>query len=192
MSFLGKIVGKFLDILHSFVGNFGVVLLFFIALMMAVEIVSRYILKAPVYMAEQFVMIMMGWIVFLLIGSVAKRDEHIRIGFFVTKVLGSKAKPFIFALESITGFVLCGYLTYWGTKWVQLGMKLGARQSYTPQMDEYPAWIPWIIVAIGMGLTTLFYLERIVRQAQSIYRHRKAAKLEERPGEMPPILEEGM
>ncbi|MFC1963049.1 TRAP transporter small permease [Chloroflexota bacterium] len=192
MSFLGKIASKFFDILQSFTGNLGVVLLILITLMMTVEIVSRYIIQAPVYMAEQFVMIMMGWIVFLLLGSVARRDEHIRIGFFVTRVLGHRARTFIFALESITGAALCGYLTYWGIRWVQLAMKLGIKESYTPQMDEYPAWIPWTVVAIGMGIATLFYLERIVRQVQSIYRHRKSRRLEVMADETPLIVEEGM
>ncbi|MFC1993676.1 TRAP transporter small permease [Chloroflexota bacterium] len=192
MGFLGKVTGKFLDILQSFTVNLSVVILVFMTLMMTVEIVSRYIIKSPVYMAEHFVMIMMGWIVFLLIGSVARRDEHIRIGFFVTKVLGSKAKSFTFALESITGLVLSGYLTYWGIKWVQLAMKLGMKESYTPEMDQYPAWVPWIVVAIGMGLATLFYLERIVRQARSIYRHRKTKRLDEMSVEIPPILDKGI
>ncbi|MFC2059045.1 TRAP transporter small permease [Chloroflexota bacterium] len=192
MSILGKIVGKFLDKLQSFTGNFGVALLGFITLMMTVEVVSRYIIRTPVYMAEAFVTIMMGWIVFILLGSVARRDEHIRIGFFISKALGSRAKPFIFALESITGLALCIYLCYWGIKWIQLAMMLGIKESYTPNMDEYPAWIPWMIVAIGMGISALYYLERIVKQAQSIYRHRRAPGENEMPGDLPPSLEEGM
>ncbi|MFC2058546.1 TRAP transporter small permease, partial [Chloroflexota bacterium] len=107
MRLLGKILVRSIDVMQAFTTNMGGLLLVFIVGLMTTAVLFRYVVQNPVYLAEGFLQLMMGWMVFLLMASVSRRDEHIRIGFFVNKVLGPRAKSFIFALENISSLALC-------------------------------------------------------------------------------------
>ncbi|MFC1926134.1 TRAP transporter small permease [Chloroflexota bacterium] len=172
-----KALSKYMDTMHKATTALSVVFLFFTVIIMTYAVVARYLTSALFY-GEPFVVIMLVWTVFLLIGSVARRDEHIRIGFFVNKLLGKRASPFIYGLESVASLALCIYFAYWGIRWVQLAMIINEGISYNELGDEYPAWIPYIIAPGGLIIAATFYLERIVRQARSIYHNIKAKPTE--------------
>jgi len=192
MRLLGKILVKSIDIMQAFTINMGGLLLVFIVGLMTTAVLFRYVVQNPVYLAEGFLQLMMGWMVFLLMASVSRRDEHIRIGFFVNKVLGPRAKPFIFALENISSLVLCIYFGFWGIRWVQMALRLGMVHPYNAEGDTYAVWIRWIIVPIGVWLTAVIYIERIFIQARSVYRQRKAKREEDMGVGIASQFEEGM
>ncbi|MFC1994237.1 TRAP transporter small permease [Chloroflexota bacterium] len=167
-SLLGKIIGKFFSGVDALSVNMSAAILSVVTVLMTYEIVARFVIDKPFFLTELFVMMMMAAIVFLTMGTVTKRDEHIRIGFFVSKLLGNRAKTVMFTLENIAGLALSFYITYAGIKLVQLMMKLQHKRAWsTNPWDQYSEWIPHMVVCVGMGIVGMFYAWRIVRWLQS-------------------------
>ncbi|MFC2058316.1 TRAP transporter small permease [Chloroflexota bacterium] len=165
---IGRILGRLFSATDALAVNMSAALLSVITVMMTYEIFARHLIDRPFFLAELFIMMMLAAIVFLTIGTVTKRDEHIRIGFFVSKVLGDRSKTVMFVLENIAGLALSFYITYAGVKWVQLQMKLGHVRSWsTNPWDQYSEWIPHMVVCVGMGIAAMFYAWRIVRWLRS-------------------------
>jgi len=163
MRLLGKVIGKFVTGTETVSVNLTAGVLACVTLLMTYEIIGRFVINKPFFLAELFIMMMMAAIVFLTWGSVTRRDEHIRIGFFISKLMGDRAKPFMYVLESIAGVALSAYITYAGVKWIQLSMKLGHTRAWsTNPWDEYPVAVPHMVVCVGMGVATIMYLARLV------------------------------
>ena len=100
MRSLASVLGKILGGTEGFTTHLAAVVLSIVTLMMTWEIITRYIMDKPLFLAEQFIMLMMGGIVFLVLGVVGRRDEHIRIGFFISKLLFFNAGIKILVLQS--------------------------------------------------------------------------------------------
>ena len=177
----GAIATRIIGFLEGLIHNITGVFLGIIILLMAFEVVARYLLKSPFMYAEPFIMMMMAFNVFLLIGPVARPNEHIRIGFFSARIFGRHANAIMFGAESLVSLGLTGYFVYWGIRWVELGRKLGVTETITPNGDTYPAWIPHLIVPIGLSMAGLFYIERVVRQIQILTGHSKGQGKDELP-----------
>ncbi|MFC2058615.1 TRAP transporter small permease [Chloroflexota bacterium] len=173
MRFLAKALAKFLDILEEFNLSISSSFLFIILGFMVYEIITRYIIKSTLVFSEQIMMTMLGWSVFLLIGEIARKDDHIRIGFFIDRLLGKKAPLFVYALESIASFSLCIYLIHCSIRWIKLQKFMGIDIYITPSGATYKEWMPNIVIPIALIMASLFYLERIILQARHLFRQYK-------------------
>jgi len=127
--------------------------------------------------------LLMVWFVFLLVGSVSRGDEHIKISGLVEVVLRKRAKAFLFMVENIVALPLCIYFTWAGYCWIAHRMSQGSL-SFIGEYHTYPAWIPNIIVPIGFGIASLFYLERTAKQVRAfLLRRREEQAIESQSGE---------
>ncbi|MFC1926765.1 TRAP transporter small permease [Chloroflexota bacterium] len=172
---LGRLARKFMSLLQLTNTSISVLFLMIIVLLMFMEVVSRYVVGGSVVsFAETIIRLTMGWTVFLLLGSVARMNEHIRIGFFIDKALGPKAGSFVYAMENIVMLPLCIYLGWVGYRWVAFYFRLGFRDELTTiGGPTYPTWIPMVILPIGLFICAAFYLERMITQIHAIRLRRK-------------------
>ncbi|MFC1963047.1 TRAP transporter small permease [Chloroflexota bacterium] len=144
----------------------GIVVFFLIvmATLMFVVTVVRYFVVISFGWTEEVLGFLLAWSVFLLIGAAARRGEHIRVGFFLERFLGeNRAKNVSTVVENVVGLAACSYFTWYGCKWVIWGFRHGL-ESWSAGGFYYALWIPWIIVPIGLGLISFFYLERCIGQ----------------------------
>ncbi|MFC2058259.1 TRAP transporter small permease [Chloroflexota bacterium] len=171
---LGRLASKFMSLLQLTNITISVFFLLVIVGLMFVEVVSRNLGGSVIAFAETIIRLTMGWTVFLLLSSVARLNEHIRIGFFIEKALGQRAGSFVYALENIVMIPLCIYLGWVGYRWVAFYFRLGFRDELTTiGGPTYPTWIPMVILPIGLFLCAAFYLERMITQIHATRFRRK-------------------
>jgi len=162
---LGKVAkpgNKPLDLVQRGLVGVCVALLAGMATLMFVVVVTGKIVGQAIPHSELYLIGMLAWGTFLILGSVSRRDEHIRIGFFIETVLRDRAKPFWTVVENITGLAYCVFAAWVSWSWVSKRIAEGAVEFLG--LETYPAWIPILCVPIGFSLCALFYLERGVKQ----------------------------
>ena len=156
------------DLLERVTTGIGAAFLIGMAGVMFFATVLRYLFDFPLPWSEEVLRYMMAWSILLLIGVVARRDEHIRFNFFAEKLFGQSRAPQVWAfLENLFGLVTMGFLSWVGFKYFWYAYTLGFRTPNTALPWKYPFWVVQIVFFIGMILTGLFYLERLVKQIQS-------------------------
>ena len=138
--------------------------------MMFAEVIYRIFTGGSLLQFGQTILrAMVAWSVFLLVGSVARRDEHIRITFFIEKALGSRAQTVWSVLEDIVTLPICIFLVWASWRWLAHTMEQDVQFTLFQLAGfTYPAWIIYVIFPIGMGLGALFYIERVVRRIRSL------------------------
>ncbi len=168
-----KRVGKVFGGVQKITVALGVIFLIILMSLMFVTTVLRYFIGSAVPYTMVILTGLMVWIVFLLIGSVARNDEHLKISLLPDIVFRERSNEFLTAIENLVATPLCIYMTWVGIDWIGYRIDQGARYmiGYT---DSYPAWIPNLILPIGFALASLFYLERSVRQITSFLQRRRS------------------
>lgn len=168
-------IGKFLDFVQRGTTIVTASFLLLITVMMVFEVVGRYFAGFTLGFSSTLITIMTGWGVYLLIGSVARRDQHVKIGFFIEWVLGRRrAKPVYETVENVFSLGMCCFLIYAGYLLIASYMRAGTEAVFMPTETgsiDYPAWINLIAIPLGFFIAMLFYLERIGKQIRSL-RHR--------------------
>jgi len=162
-----RLLGKSIGFVQRATVTIGVVFLLLITVLMFVTVVLRYFVGSAVPYTMVFLTGLMVWFVFLALGSVSRRDEHIKISILADMLFRGRAKEILATLENVVALPLCIYFTWAGYQWVTLTMAQGTRYLFG-YFYSYPAWIPHLILPIGFGIASLFYLERTVKQVQSI------------------------
>ncbi|MBM3131496.1 MAG: TRAP transporter small permease [Chloroflexi bacterium] len=161
-------VERILNYIQAFVIAMCVVFVVGLTGLMFATTVMRYFIGSAVPYTMMILTGFMVWMVFLLLGSVARRNEHLRISLLPDIILKKRADGFVAFVENLVGLPLCIYMTWVGVHWIDFRIEQGTRYmiGYT---DSYPAWIPNIVLPIGFALASLFYLERSIRQLLRFY-----------------------
>ncbi|MFC2058226.1 TRAP transporter small permease [Chloroflexota bacterium] len=181
---------KFSAFLYWFATILGVSILVAMTGLILVNTLSRTIVVLPIGWLEDVVTVAVAWSVFLLLGPVAKRDSHIRVGFFMQKVLGiQRASSAWRALECVFGFGIAAYLSYYGYYWLILSYDMHTI-SYSAGGFWYPVWITRTVVPMGMGILAFLYLSRGLCQLASFMNVRASSGQALREGEIAEKLKE--
>ncbi|MFC2058607.1 TRAP transporter small permease [Chloroflexota bacterium] len=142
------------------------------------SVILRYVVHYPFTWTEEILAFMMAWGVFLGGGTVVRRYGNIRMGFFAEKLLGAKRAPVIWtALENLVGLAAITFISYQAYRWILYSYRTGTKGFGD---IPYPFWVVRLVVLIGFGLMSLFYLERAFKQVQT----RGQAGTEEQQGIM--------
>jgi TRAP-type C4-dicarboxylate transport system permease small subunit len=109
----------------------------------------------------------------ILIGSVARRDEHARIAYVSELIFRRQARPIYHTLENVFSFGLLCYLIYAGKQLIDSHMATGFKflfWSGAPGGGDilYPEWINIAIVEACFFIALLFYGERIWKQIRGV------------------------
>jgi len=135
---------------------------------MFLSTIFRYILDSPWKWSEEALVYMLSWSIFILMGSVARKHEHVRISFFIDRVMGSpdKAQRVSNVLENIVGLGISIFLAYAAFRWLNLSREMGAI-VWSATGHTYAEWLTRIVPTLGLCLLSFFYLERSIRMLLS-------------------------
>ncbi|MFC1999765.1 TRAP transporter small permease [Chloroflexota bacterium] len=168
------IIGKLLDFLQRFTTTMAAGFLILITAMMMIEVVGRYFASYTLGFSNTLIILMTAWGVYLLVGSVARRDQHVRIGFFIEKVLGRRAEPVYHTVENVFSFSMCGFLIYATYLLIASDIRYSNESILMPTKTSsimYPAWVNLVVVPLGCFIAMVFYAERIGNQIRSLNRY---------------------
>jgi TRAP-type C4-dicarboxylate transport system permease small subunit len=169
-------IGRLLGLLEAATSAMGGAFLILITTLTFIGVLGRYFFGFALGFSGTLITLMMGWGVYLLVGSVARRDEHVRIAFLIQWVLGQRAKSVYHALENIVSLGLCSLLIYAGYLLIASYREIGQVSMFMPTASgsiKYPAWIDVIVIPLGFFIAALFYMERIINQIRSLRRRQR-------------------
>jgi C4-dicarboxylate transporter DctQ subunit len=169
-------IRRLLGLLEGATSAMGGAFLILIATLMFIDVIGRYFAGFALGFSATLTTLMMGWGVYLLVGSVARRDEHVRISFVIERVLGQRAKSVYHALENILSLGLCGFLIYAGYLLIASYREIDQQTLLMPTASggiKYDAWIDVIVIPLGFFIAALFYIERIANQIRSLRRKQR-------------------
>jgi len=143
---------------------------------MFVSTVFRYMVDLPMKWSEEALTYMLAWSIFILMGSVARRGEHVKIGFFMERIMGSpeKAQRVSDVLENIIGLCISIFLAYAAYRWMNVSREMGTT-LWSAAGFSYADWITRIVPTLGLCLLSLFYFERNIRMLLSVANSKRRA-----------------
>lgn len=152
----------------------SILMLIGMVLIMFVSTVFRYIVELPMKWSEEALMFMLAWSIFILMGSVARRDEHVRIGFVMEWVMGSpeKARRVWNVLENVIGLGISIFLAYAAYRWLNISRDMGSI-VWSAAGFSYPQWLTRIVPTLGLFLLSFFYFERNIRMLLAVVASRR-------------------
>jgi TRAP-type C4-dicarboxylate transport system permease small subunit len=143
---------------------------------MFLSTIFRYLLNSPWKWSEEALVFMLAWSIFILLGTVARRDEHVRIGFVMELLLGpEKAKRVWTVIENVLGLGVGIFLAYAGYTWLDISRDMGSI-SWSAAGFSYPQWVTRIVPTLGLSLLAFFYLERNTRMIIAFFAARRSKK----------------
>ena len=136
-------------------------LYFLIGLMIAYEVLARYLFNAPTIWAQELSQLLFLWATFLGISRALKRDQHIRIS-ALESFMSESTVHWFRLLTLIFISLLCVLVVYYGSTifWDSL-----VRGRSTGTMLNIPNW--WSEAVIPAGFCILF-LQSLVEIARLI------------------------
>lgn len=122
------------------------------------NVVGRYFFGAPIFWAEEAMIFLIIWSVFLAFIAVTAKDEHLKMD-LVSKMLSAWARQALEKLGLLTGVVVLLFLAL--QSWTSLG-RLWKFDMRSISLD-IPMVVPHAAVFVGVALSavaTLFLLFR--------------------------------
>lgn len=157
------VIEKISTALERFLLIFGVLLLVAMWLLLLLNTVNRWLgSNYTTSWTLEIVGWMVAWTIFVLMGPVAKYDEHIKISFLPQKFLGeARGLAFIRMLENMAGLAVCTFFAIHTFRWIIDSYHLGY-QIRSVAGFIYPIYILRAGIFVGFATTALFYLVRSI------------------------------
>lgn len=146
-----------IDRLGSLASNAATALLFVIVALSCANVVGRYVFGAPISWADEAVMYLMIWMVFLGAITVGWHDQHIKVDVLV----GMTPPRWQIAIRTVVDLVVASVallLCYAGSGLIWKLLKFDQRSDAL----EIPLYIPQAAIPVGMAFIGLFVLVRLV------------------------------
>ncbi|UCC60772.1 MAG: TRAP transporter small permease [Dehalococcoidia bacterium] len=147
----------------------SVLMLIGMAGIMFLSTIFRYLLDSPWKWSEEALVYMLAWSIFILMGSVARQYGHVRISFFIDRIMGSpdKAQRLSNVMENIIGLGIGIFLAYSAFRWMNFSREMGAI-VWSAAGFTYAQWLTRIVPTLGLCLLSFFYLERSIRMLLAV------------------------
>ncbi len=129
-----------------------------VLLVMAFNVVMRYIFGSSLRWAEEISAISMVWLVFLGAGHLARAGKHISIeSIFI--VLPRTGKKVLATLIGLTVVMVSLFLSWYAVK--QVGIFFSRGTIFTA--SNLPAWVAYAVIPVGFVLIALGTLEHYAK-----------------------------
>jgi len=128
-------------------------------------VIARYILKRPPDWAEEIVIYLIIWAVFITASILAAEKGHVAATLIVEK-FSLKTRRYLAVFNGIVALVFCVAVSILGFKIVSAAY-LNDERSLTGL--RFPVWIPYLSVATGCTLVALRYVLRVIRLVFSFH-----------------------
>jgi TRAP-type C4-dicarboxylate transport system permease small subunit len=141
-----------------------VIILTTLILLAASQIVLRNFFNFGFIWADEMLRMLVLWIAVAGAVAASRTDKHINIA-ILDRFLPDKIKPLVKITIHIFTAGVCGVVTWYSMKFVQMSHEYG-----DVLMGSVPAWLPQLILPVGFGLIcyryALFVIQEILRLAR--------------------------
>lgn len=128
------------------------------------QVVMRYIFHSALSWPEEVMRYFLICLVFIGVSSVMKINGHLKVE-IITLLLPKKA---VLILNMITSLIVIAFLLY--TIWIGVEMTILVKEiEQSAQSFEFPLWISWLPIPIGLSLS-IIQLVRCQYQAWQDYK----------------------
>lgn len=142
----------------------GGLLIAFLALMVATEVIGRSLFNVSLLLADEYSGYIVVALVFLGIPYALFHDALLRVDFVFERLRG-RGKVLAALLFDLASLAVTAVLGWYLTRMVITTFERGTFSS-TPAMT--PLWIPQVVMPIGLLLTVLILLHRIVGRCRAL------------------------
>ncbi len=163
-----KIIRVF-DIILNIGGALSAVCLIAVMLLTSVKVIFRYGLRQGLIGIDQISGTLLLYIAFLGAAWVLRREEHITIDLFVTR-LSPEAQRWLNVINSIIGALICLVLTIYGSMEVVTSWQKGI---LIPAEIEIPRVVNLAVIPLG----SFFLWLQFMRRARQHFRGGDAQKI---------------
>jgi C4-dicarboxylate transporter, DctQ subunit len=122
-------------------------------------VISRYLLRKPPDWAEEIVIYLIIWAVFITASILAEEKGHVAATLIVDR-FSPKTRRILAVFNGLIVFGFCAAVSVLGYKIVSAAY-LNDERSLTAL--RFPVWIPYLSVAAGCTLVALRYALRVYR-----------------------------
>lgn len=145
---------KYFEILIS---NLGAIILFIIIILVALQVISRYIFRQPLFWTEELARYGLIWLS-MVGGAMGVCDkEHIKIETFIHLLKPQKQKLFNIFSDLIIIFV-SSILLFHGYSFALLN-----KSQYSPSMEWMSMFWPFLALPLGGGLILFCVIKNILK-----------------------------
>ena len=114
------------------------------------QVVMRYIFHSALSWPEEVMRYFLICLVFIGVSSVMKINGHLKVE-IITLLLPKKA---VLILNMITSLIVIAFLLY--TIWIGVEMTILVKEiEQSAQSFEFPLWISWLPIPIGLSLSII-------------------------------------
>lgn len=154
---------RFLDsvsrILSSVSGTSGIIFIFAMTVLITVDVLGRYFLDMPTYIATEFSGYMLVGIAFLGLAYTQRKGRHIQITIITSRLSQRLQEPLKIAVL-VVGLIFVGWLTW--TTWDPVVVMFEQHRTSLTTVAT-PLWIPVLLVPVGLGMFTIELLVELRR-----------------------------
>jgi TRAP-type C4-dicarboxylate transport system permease small subunit len=130
---------------------FGTLLLLFLLVTVSLQVISRFIIKAPIQWTEEGGRFIFLWVALTGASISVYKRKHFLISLFdINKIKNPKIHLFLEILPEMVVFLFCIFMTYYGFLYFLSGFYRGG--------IEVPLKMSWVFAAIPVsGITMALY-----------------------------------
>ena len=121
------------------------------------QVVTRYFFNWAPEWAEESVLYLVIWAVFIIASKLVREDHHVGADFVVQR-LPLRVQRAVAIVTSILALAFCIFVVVYGTYIVSVALGLDERSS---TRMRFPMWIAYLSVPVGCTLVSLSYIYRL-------------------------------
>jgi C4-dicarboxylate transporter, DctQ subunit len=121
------------------------------------QVVTRYFFNWAPEWAEESVLYLVIWAVFIIASKLVREDHHVGADFIIQK-LPLRVQRTVAIATSILALAFCILVIFYGTHIVSVALGIDER---SPTRMRFPMWIAYLSVPVGCTLVSLSYLYRL-------------------------------
>lgn len=126
-------------------------------------VIMRYVFSFSLEWIEEAARYLALFAAFIVAGPVLRNKGHVALDLLVTGLTGARQQLHLFAVN-LTAFIVGGAILVWGT---ELAMQTYEYGVLTASL-QFPQWLPYSIVPLGMGILVLFSLAGMMAAIQAM------------------------
>ena len=141
--------------IEEFIVGYGTIAL---AVLIIANVVGRNVFGYSLYFVEETNTFLIIYITFVGTSYAARNGRHIRMS-ALSDLVPERFEKLMMYIMTLGTFIFMGWITWISGKYI-FDIFISGRQS---SLLQVPLWRVWIIVPIGLGLTTIHYLMAFIK-----------------------------
>lgn len=121
-----------------------------------VNVIMRYVFNRPITGVEEITEYLLLYVTFIGTAWLLREGGHVRVDILLNRVK-PRTRVFLGVVSSLIGVLICGVLTWYGTKVTWVNFQQG---SYFPSILEFPKAPVLVIIPCGSFLLLIQFLRK--------------------------------